>query len=272
MAPKITDFGLAKRVEVGSGLTATGTVMGTPSYMAPEQAAGGAKHVGPPADVYALGAILYECLTGRPPFQGPTAVDVIRQVLNDEPIRPRLLAQAVPKDLERMWLKCLRTDPAQRYANAAALQDDLGRFLERQPILARPVSLPERLAMWARRRPTAAALIAVAFLGSLLVAAGVWQYNRRVRQAERQARAAELVRSLGDAGTWAVPRFVEDLADYRDLATPLLQQMLEDAPADSPRQVHARLPLLPSDPEQADWLAGYVPAAGLRSWPSRATP
>src|SRR5208337_4789228 len=117
LCPKITDFGLARRVEVGPGMTVTGAVMGTPAYMAPEQAQG-RKDVGPPADVYALGAILYECLTGRPPFKGAEAVDTLMQVVADEPVPPSRLNHKVPRDLETVCLKCLAKGPAGRYDSA----------------------------------------------------------------------------------------------------------------------------------------------------------
>jgi serine/threonine-protein kinase len=123
--PKITDFGLAKKLDV-TGKTQTGAVMGTPSYMAPEQASGNSKAIGPPADIYALGAILYECLTGRPPFQAANPVDVILKVIADEPAPPRQLCSNVPGDLEAICLKCLRKESEQRYASAADLAEDLG--------------------------------------------------------------------------------------------------------------------------------------------------
>jgi tRNA A-37 threonylcarbamoyl transferase component Bud32 len=158
--PKITDFGLARRVEVGQGLTATGAVMGSPPYMAPEQAAA-RKDVGPAADIYALGAILYECLTGRPPFQGPTHLDTLAQVLADDPVPVRRLQPLAPRDVETICLKCLQKEPVKRYASAAELADDLQRFLAGESIRARPVGLAERGWRACRRRPATAGLLAL---------------------------------------------------------------------------------------------------------------
>jgi WD40 repeat protein/tetratricopeptide (TPR) repeat protein/tRNA A-37 threonylcarbamoyl transferase component Bud32 len=160
--PKITDFGLAKKLDENAGQTHTGAVMGTPSYMAPEQAAGGTARATALVDVYALGAILYECLTGRPPFRAATVAQTLRQVIEEEPVPPRALNAAVPRDLETVCLKCLRKDPTKRYASAAALADDLRRWLNGEPIQARPVGRPEKLWRWCRRHPapaTAAGII-----------------------------------------------------------------------------------------------------------------
>jgi tRNA A-37 threonylcarbamoyl transferase component Bud32 len=159
--PKVTDFGLAKKLQGGNGLTASGQIMGTPSYMPPEQASGQPDAVGPPADVYALGATLFCLVTGRPPFQAATAMDTLLQVLGDEPVPPRRLNPSVPPDLETICLKCLEKEPSRRYASAGALAEDLARWLGGEPILARPTGRLERLIKWARRRPTAAALILV---------------------------------------------------------------------------------------------------------------
>lgn len=142
--PKITDFGLAKQLDADLGQTKSGMVMGTPSYMAPEQAEGKVNEVGPPVDVYALGAILYELLTGRPPFKGNTVHDTIRQVLNEEPSSPARYLPRLSRDLETICLKCLNKEPHRRYASAADLADDLQRFLEGKPILARPTRVWER--------------------------------------------------------------------------------------------------------------------------------
>jgi serine/threonine-protein kinase len=180
--PKVTDFGLAKTftTTVGdptetapdtSGLTRTGEILGTPAYMPPEQASGVLSLLGPPADVYGIGAILYEALTGRPPFLGPDAFRTVLMVREMEPVSPRVLQPDVPRDLETICLKCLAKEPHKRYATAGALADDLRRFLNREPILARPVSRGERLVKWARRRPwqAAAAALAVALVAGLVM-------------------------------------------------------------------------------------------------------
>ncbi len=193
--PKIADFGLAKRLEGESGQTRTGEILGTPCYMAPEQALG---KVGPACDIYSLGAILYELLTGRPPHQGVTPMDTLQQVMTLEPVRPSRLQPKVPRDLETICLKCLNRDPAKRYADAGSLADDLQRFLGNKPIRARPAGMVERALKWARRRPAAAALIAVlvvsvfGFLGGLL-----WHNAQLHEAAERErelAGAAERAR------------------------------------------------------------------------------
>ncbi len=170
--PKIADFGLAKRTEDRGDLTKSGALMGTPSYMAPEQADSRGKQVGPAADVYALGAILYECLTGRPPFKAATLMDTIWQVVRDEPVAPSQLQSRTPRDLETICLKCLQKEAAQRYGSARTLADDLQRFLNGEPIVARPVGPIERAVKWARRRPAAALLLAVGILMAVVLPSG----------------------------------------------------------------------------------------------------
>jgi sugar lactone lactonase YvrE/tRNA A-37 threonylcarbamoyl transferase component Bud32 len=171
--PKIADFGLARRMDK-SRCTATGAVLGTPSYMAPEQADSRRHPVGQRADVYALGAILYELLTGQAPFRGITPLETLRQVLSDEPVPPRQLRPRTPPDLERICLKCLEKDPGKRYASAQELANDLGRFLRREPVRARPISRLARLGRWCRRNP---AVFVVLLAGAIAFAAGgvaVW--------------------------------------------------------------------------------------------------
>jgi WD40 repeat protein/tRNA A-37 threonylcarbamoyl transferase component Bud32 len=207
--PKITDFGLAKRLANDTNQTKTGAVLGTPSYIAPEQAAG-KKDIGPPADVYALGAILYELLTGRPPFRGETPMDTMLQVMSDEPVPPSRLQPKVPRDLETICLKCLEKNPAKRYPNAEALADDLRRFANDEPIQARPISLAGRGLKWARRSPAVAALVLVIGLAVLaLWAASLWysaalrianeQEKLRAAEAERQRVEAERQRQVAEA-------------------------------------------------------------------------
>src|SRR5262249_17303002 len=141
---KIADFGLAKLLDVEQGHTHTGVVLGSPSYMAPEQAAGQVRAIGPATDVYALGAILYECLTGRPPFKAETAMETLLQVKFTDPVSPSQLQPKLPRDLVTICLRCLQKEPRQRYASAQDLAEDLHRFLEGRPIQARPVGMLAR--------------------------------------------------------------------------------------------------------------------------------
>jgi tetratricopeptide (TPR) repeat protein len=165
--PKITDFGLAKRLEPDMGHTRTGAVLGTPSYMAPEQAEGMTHTIGPAADIYSLGAVLYDLITGRPPFRGNSVLETLEQVRTIEPVPPSRLQTGLPRDLETICLKCLQKDPHKRYATAGDMAADLGRFLVGKPIQARPIPTWERAWKWARRRPATAALIAVSVLAMM---------------------------------------------------------------------------------------------------------
>ena len=160
--PKISDFGLARQLEGAAGLTLTGAPMGTPSYMSPEQARGDSHALGPYVDTYALGALLYELLTGRPPFHAESSSATLQQVISQEPVPPTRLNASVPRDLEIICLKCLQKDPAHRYASAADLRDDVRRFLRNEPIVARPINLPERALRWAHRNPAGTALLLTA--------------------------------------------------------------------------------------------------------------
>jgi tetratricopeptide (TPR) repeat protein len=170
--PRITDFGLAKQLDLPESWTAHDAMLGTPHYMAPEQASGKSKEVGVAADVYALGAIFYELLTGRPPFLGEGALHVLDQVRTAEPVPPRKLRTEVPADLETICLKCLAKEPQRRYGSAGELADDLRRHLRGEPIRARSASVGERIWKWAKRRPSAAALLAVIILAILGLCGG----------------------------------------------------------------------------------------------------
>src|SRR5262245_33467601 len=178
--PKITDFGLARRLDGDTGLTGSGAAVGTPSYMAPEQAQGQRALVGPLADIYALGAILYETLTGRPPFRAESAAETIQQVIARDPVPPSRLNHSVPRDLDTICLKCLRKEPGLRYGRASALADDLGRFLRGEAIAARPEGVGRRLARRVRRRPGLVAAIATVTVLALTVAVGsLWTLSER---------------------------------------------------------------------------------------------
>jgi serine/threonine protein kinase len=201
--PKITDFGLAKCLDAEAARhTRTGQILGTPSYMAPEQASGTTSRLGPPCDIYALGAILYELLTGRPPFVGPTPMDAALQVLTEEPVPPRQLQRTVPRDLETACLQCLQKEPHRRYASAHELAEDCASFLRGEPIKARPASVWERGLKWARRRPAVAGLIGVSGLAVLTLLLVAWWYNGLLRaerdEADRQRREALAARRLAE--------------------------------------------------------------------------
>jgi WD40 repeat protein/serine/threonine protein kinase len=208
--PKITDFGIAKRLDGNNSRTRSGAVLGTPSYMAPEQAEGRRGVVGPATDVYALGAILYEMLTGRPPFDGASPAETIAQVLNEEPISPARLRPTLPRDLVTISLKCLEKEPRKRYVTAKELTEDLSRFLAGEPIRARRVGTPERVWRWCRRRPLVAALmmttgllavalvLTVVIYQSLLQHALVKQLEQKTYQLQDSEQQAEQKGALAE--------------------------------------------------------------------------
>ena len=194
--PRVTDFGLAKRLEGDSQVTVTGQVLGSPNYIPPEQALGKRGKVSRQSDVYALGAMLYHLLTGRPPFQGETLTDTLQQVLHTEPLAPRLLNPSAPRDLETICLKCLEKEPARRYATAQALAEELDRFLNGQPVLARPIGLTGKAWRWCQRQPVRAGLIGALGLVLVLGMVGIsWQWQRAERERDmalRQAYAGDM--------------------------------------------------------------------------------
>lgn len=197
--PKVTDFGLAKQLDVGSANTQTGAILGTPSYMSPEQAAGARTHIGPAADVYALGAILYEMLTGRPPFRGATPAETLQQVQFSDPVPPSGLQPGLLRDLESVCLKCLEKDPARRYASAEALAGDLRCFLNGRPTAARPAGPWEKLAKWTRRNPRLAA--AIAGIAVTLIAGTGFSTYFGIRAARQASAAATANNNLETANT-----------------------------------------------------------------------
>lgn len=227
--PKVTDFGLAKRTEADSHLTGTGQILGTPAFMPPEQASGKLAEVTALADLYAIGAILYCGLTGRPPFQAASSIDTLLQVLEKEPIPPKQLNQAVPVDLETICLKCLSKDPRKRYESAAELGIELQRYLDGEPILARPVGHMERAWRWCRRKPLVAGLGLAALL-LLVSGTAVSTYfgvlaEVRAQQAEQNLydailREAEAVRRVRESG-------------YRERVWSRLERAAEAKPADA---------------------------------------
>ncbi len=214
--PKITDFGLAKnlepRPERGEPLTRSGDILGTPSYMAPEQAAGNLRAIGPGTDIYALGAILYEMLTGRAPFTGKNTMETLQNVLSADPVPPSSLLPKVPRDLQTICMTCLHKDPGRRYGTALDLADDLQAFLAGEPIRARPATAWQRLVKWVLRRPTTALVLGISgvVLAGLLIGAlwfsslafgaialvslllGAGWYGARLQNALRQVRAFHL--------------------------------------------------------------------------------
>ncbi len=286
--PKISDFGLARQLDSDRGQTQAGTLMGTPSYMAPEQASGRGHEAGPAADVYALGAILYACLVGRPPFKGQTVVETLDQVRTQEPVPPSHCQKNVPLDLETICLKCLRKEPETRYASAAELADDLERFLAGEPILARPALVGERLLKWARRRPTQAAAFALLVLSLLLgsgaaVALSLWQTAENGRRtteaalikeaaartnAEEAKKQAEQAKEGESAARDAVEQSnknltvaLKDAADARDGQKRLryfglMQSALQEWGVGEVARARRRLAAAPKEWRQ--WEYGYV--------------
>jgi WD40 repeat protein len=223
-SPKIADFGLAKQLNGDSDQTKSGSILGSPSYMAPEQAEGRVRDMGPAVDVYALGAILYECLTGRPPFRGESVWETLEQVRREEPVPPSLLQPKVPVDLETICLKCLHKETDRRYATAGKLADDLERFCRGEPVQARPTGRLERATKWARRHPVAAALAVVSGVAALAVVGfGVSLFYgsrlaRALGQTEIERREALRQRALAETNRQAADEQREEADRQRALA------------------------------------------------------
>src|SRR5215469_11021066 len=198
--PHLTDFGLAKLVAKDSTLTRTVAMLGTPSYMSPEQARGEGRYLTTAVDIYGLGAVFYELLTGRPPFAGGTTMETVRQVLDKEPVRPKALRASVDHDLETICLKCLEKLPASRYGSAEALAEDLERWLNHEPILARRSTAIERLAKWMRRNPKVAALTVLLNVVLVVGLAGILMMSVRLASAnfEKTKSNIQLAKDLRD--------------------------------------------------------------------------
>jgi len=261
--PKVADFGLARHFDEEPALTQSGARMGTPSYMAPEQVIGKSATIGPAADIYALGALLYDLLTGRPPFRAETTAETERQVVAEEPVPPVRLNPKVPRDLETICLTCLHKDPVRRYASAGALAADLRRFLEGRPICARRISPLERGLRWCRRNPAGAALaLTVLVLVGLSVGGALWvqrqQLERRIEAEVRRGRARLAIE--------AALRHQEDLREralWEDakLELGLAEARLSDAASD---ELRLRLARAHSELEQAIRAEAEDPGLVLR--------
>ena len=254
---KISDFGLAKLRANDSLLTTSESVLGTPSYMAPEQAMGNVHSTGPEADVYSLGAILYELLTGRAPFLGATVLDTLSLIRSQEPMAPRHLQPNVPRDLETICLKCLAKSPKQRYGTAAELADDLRRFLNGLPIHARPPGVVERISRLVKRKPAASALVATVMLLAAVVTAAWWM---TVEQ-HRRLSAAAVIDSIATADSQAMPKLLETLALHRG-ALPLIRAELDATAPKDHKWVNLSVAELAADPAASgDALLSYLPSA-----------
>jgi tetratricopeptide (TPR) repeat protein len=238
---KITDFGLAKQLDEDSQLTRTGVLMGTPDYMAPEQAAGTSQAIGPAADVYALGAMLYEMLTGKPPFRAGTMLETLEMVRSTDPVPPSRLRPNVPRDLETICLKCLEKKPDRRYASALELAEDIHRFSIGETITARRAGAMERVTKWARRRPTAAALVATVVVAlAALGVLGAWSNNRLRHSAERADARSRQARAVVDdmytrvAEEWLAEEPYKDALrqEFLEKALALYQEFVEESDRD----------------------------------------
>jgi serine/threonine protein kinase len=227
--PKIADFGLARKLEADSRVTQAGHLFGTPSYMPPEQTSGELDAVGPAADIYSLGAILYELLTGRPPFVGANLWETIAQVRDAEPVPPHVLRPATPLDLETICLKCLRKDVAQRYASADALAEDLQRYLDGVPILARPTGPDERVARWCRRNPWPTALMTTL---ALALAASIWAAAYISEQGQVSRKRLEVYRDSVNTFANEIPTLGDNVplaGEFRRDVIDLVSRMFGDA-------------------------------------------
>jgi formylglycine-generating enzyme required for sulfatase activity len=252
--PKIADFGLAKMLGRSDALTLSKSVLGTPYYMSPEQADGRVEEVGPAADVYALGVMLYELLTGRPPFRGASALETLEQVRSALPVPPSRLVPSLHRDLETICLKCLHKVVARRYHSALAMAEDLERWLAGMPILGRRAGPLGRAWKWCRRHPAPATWAAMSYLlavGSVWAAVVLWN-----AACVLEATARERVEMLKRVETAAVPEIVDQLDGYRRWADPLLARASRECDPRSKAGLHVALAMLPVDPGRQEFLLG----------------
>jgi len=239
--PKIADFGLAKLLDAEHSHTQTGEILGTPSYMAPEQASGTRETIGPATDVYSLGAIFYELLTGQPPFRGASALDSLRLLTSQEPVAPTRLVQAIPPDLEAICLKCLEKTPRLRYPSARELAEDLRRFLDGQPVSARRIGKIGRAWKWARRHPQGVALAGAAIVLVIIPAMALLGHWRAQQQLRRTAlEQAPLVREILERNCFSChgqdPADIKknlNILDHKLLLDKKRRLVVPGAPADS---------------------------------------
>jgi WD40 repeat protein len=268
--PKITDFGLAQPAEGGMTLTQSGFLVGTPGYMAPEQARGRRALVGPATDIYALGVVLYQLLTGQLPFQGDSAMEVLRAVTSDEPVRPRRLQPRIPRDLEAITLHCLEKEPARRYPSALALAEDLQRFQEGKQVVARPVGAVARLARACRRRPLVASLVTLLLISLLGGVAGIsWKWMEATNKAQEarfqayRARIAAAVAALSVHDVADAERQLKEAPEeVRDWEWQYLHSRLDDSSAVLPLPAGSTADFLIGAPDRLQ--AGALIPAGLR--------
>lgn len=281
--PKICDFGLAKRLEGESARTATGAILGTPSFMAPEQAQGRSREIGPRSDVYSLGAIFYHALTGRPPFLGESPIETLKLVAETDPLTPRRIRPGLARDLDTICLKCLDKNPAKRYATARELADDLGRFLEGKLVRARRLGPIARLAKWTRRHPWQSALAASVFVAGGIVLGLVARHDRLLRaevhRTEAQAALARLnydqaretiramIKRANNDDMVGTPRLLELRHDLVEQALAFHQTILAQGDSDDPRVMADAASALSED---AVYLSGLGRAREAETYARRA--
>lgn len=267
--PRITDFGLAKNQQVGSDMTVTGQIVGTPSFMPPEQALGNPSDVDEHADIYSLGATLYALLTGRPPFQSSNRMETLQQVIHQPPVPPRVLNSAIAKDLETICLKCLRKKPQDRYATAGQLADDLDNWLHNRPILARRLSVRQKIWLACKRRPAVAGTITTILITTLLAGGFILQQriaNARKIAQERETndrkRAQSHIDNALTAPASALPYAVQLIEPLREYAIPYLKQRFKDRERlEKNQRLHAAILLTWLGDPQSEFLIDSIPQA-----------